>query len=214
MADADFASLIEAVAESQPTRPRRATRQCSVGECDKVVYSRGFCEPHYRRFMKYGDPTSGPLPGGFVPKWIENVALHYKGDECLPWPFMRTPAGYGEVWHDGKMVVASRRICELAHGEPPSPEHEAAHECGKGHEGCVNPGHLSWKTRSENSADRVAHGTDCRGEKHGASKVTERDVLQMRELHGQFSLRELAEMFGIDRGHVWRIVRKKSWAWL
>lgn len=50
-------------------------------------------------------------------------------------------------------------MCQKAHGDPPSPKHDAAHSCGRGHEGCVNPNHLSWKTKKQNQADRITHGT-------------------------------------------------------
>lgn len=32
---------------------------CSVAECEKRAVSRGFCDTHYRRWRKYGDPLLG-----------------------------------------------------------------------------------------------------------------------------------------------------------
>lgn len=29
---------------------------CPVAGCDRDVYCKGYCEPHYRRFRKFGDP--------------------------------------------------------------------------------------------------------------------------------------------------------------
>lgn len=31
-------------------------RNCSVGGCEREAYSRGFCEMHYRRVLRTGDP--------------------------------------------------------------------------------------------------------------------------------------------------------------
>lgn len=31
---------------------------CTVAECDRTVKSRTFCDMHYKRFMKHGDPTA------------------------------------------------------------------------------------------------------------------------------------------------------------
>jgi hypothetical protein len=59
----------------------------------------------------------------------------------------------------GDTLYAHRLMCQLAHGDPPTPDHIAAHSCGRGHEGCVNPNHLSWKTYSENELDKRVHGT-------------------------------------------------------
>jgi len=74
--------------------------------------------------------------------WLkERVA--YDGEECLIWPFSGNHQGYGHLGYFGKVVKAHRLMCILAHGEPPTPEHHAAHSCGRGHLGCVHPGHLS-----------------------------------------------------------------------
>ncbi len=78
-------------------------------------------------------------------------------DECITWPFSTIPNGYGMLGYLGDHWRAHRLMCILAHGEPPTPAHQAAHECGK--RNCVNPRHLSWKTHSENHMDRRRHGT-------------------------------------------------------
>ena len=33
--------------------------ECSVDDCDNRAVSRGFCDKHYRRWRKYGDPEKG-----------------------------------------------------------------------------------------------------------------------------------------------------------
>lgn len=54
-----------------------------------------------------------------------------------------------------KGVYVSRIMCEEAHGPPPSPKHDAAHDTPNGCIGglCVNGEHLRWATRSENMQD-------------------------------------------------------------
>lgn len=88
--------------------------------------------------------------------WIRDH-LNYEGGDCLTWPFSRNPTGYGSFKRDGKTCYAHRYICEWAHGAPPDPSYQAAHSCGNGHLGCVNPMHLSWKTRSENQLESTWH---------------------------------------------------------
>lgn len=79
----------------------------------------------------------------------------YDGDECLIWPFWKNKTtGYGHIRVGRKAYVASRVMCALKHGEPINENLEAAHSCGNGHMACVNPNHLSWKTKVENARDR------------------------------------------------------------
>src|SRR5437879_1542174 len=93
---------------------------------------------------------------GAAMAWIV-AHVNYQGDDCLPWPFSRLN-GYGRGGHNGTPFYANRMMCEKAHGPPPTPEHEAAHSCGNGPQGCTNPRHLSWKTPSANQLDRAEHG--------------------------------------------------------
>ena len=52
-----------------------------------------------------------------------------------------------------------------------------------------------------------------RGEKHGQSKLSENQVLEIRRLHetGEYSQRGLAKMFGVSFQHVSDIVNRKKW---
>lgn len=146
---------------------------------------------------------------GEAQRYYRDVVLAYEGDECLIWPYGRT-AGYGVL---GKKIV-SRLVCEEEHGPPPTPKHEAAHSCGKGHEGCVTKAHVSWKTHAENMEDMVAHGASPRGERHGCVKLTEPDIHVIRGLKGQMSQREIGEMFGVDQSTVSYIHKGQRWGWL
>lgn len=135
---------------------------CAIEGCTERAYSRGWCVRHYQRWRKHGDPLEVKLEmaeKGEPWRFFTEVLLPYRGEECIAWPYAKTPAGYGQVWKDGRLHVVSRLICEYRHGPPPEPEYDAAHSCGNGHLACSNPSHLSWKTRLENVADMIGHGT-------------------------------------------------------
>lgn len=132
----------------------------------------------------------------------------------MTWPFERTWKGYGRMRVDGKRKAAHRYVCEIFHGEPPSPRHVAAHSCGKGHEGCVNPHHLRWATTKENHADRKHHGTLPRGEANGNAKLVYADVLAIKGLLNTTTQKEIAQKFGVSRGAIRDIKTKRSWAWV
>jgi hypothetical protein len=143
-------------------------------------------------------------------RWLIQHRNH-RGRGCLIWPFSRVN-GYGNFGQtiDGKKVIfyAHRYMCELVNGPPPTPEHEAAHECGNGPGGCVHPEHVIWKTKSDNQRDRAFHGTKSNGP---VGKLTEAAVEQIRALKGKKLQREIAEMFGISRANVSLIHLGKLW---
>jgi len=112
------------------------------------------------------------------------------------------------------LMLASRYVCELVRGKPPTPKHEAAHSCGKGHDGCIAPGHLSWKTATQNAADKLLHGTDPRGERCGTAKLTEGQVREIRSLKGTATQAELAIRYSVARETISLIHRRINWAWL
>lgn len=190
-------------------------RVCSIPDCANPYRSKGWCEKHYRRWRKHGGPLAGGTsPRGEARRFFEEIVLAYEGDECLPWPYAKDAAGYGKIRFDGRLHTVSRLVCERVNGPPPTPEHEAAHSCGKGHEACCTKRHLSWKTHLANIADTIAHGTRARGDRQGSSKLTEVDVIQIRALAGTMPQRKLAERFGINQVQVSRIHRRTTWAWL
>lgn len=132
-------------------------------------------------------------------KWLREHTS-YTREDCLPWPFARTPEGYGSMGHEGVMYRAHRKMCELVNGPPPDPSYHAAHSCGHGHLGCINPRHLSWKTPTDNQIDRIRHGTDNGSILSGSLKAEE--IEQIRSLKGIKTQYELAAMFGVKRGAI------------
>ena len=186
---------------------------CSIPVCDRQRYCKGYCIAHYRRLRIYGDPLGGGTPLGEPMRFIHEVAVHHTGNECLQWPFGKSQ-GYGRVWIDDKMVLVHRYVCELVHGAPPTPDHVAAHSCGKGHEGCISPRHLDWKTHAENKADELLHGTRNRGERQGQAKLTEAEAREILALRGVESQSKLAARFGVSQAAVGYIHMGRNWAWL
>jgi hypothetical protein len=139
--------------------------------------------------------------------WLLEHAA-YDGDDCLIWPFNRC-RGYGLFGHMGEMLYAHRFMCELVHGEAPSTTHHAAHTCGRGQDGCVNPKHLEWKTPSANQLDKRIHGGAYRGGRK--RKLTVREVRVIRAMNGRATHDEMAQWFEISRRNVGAIVDGRTW---
>ncbi|QIG72950.1 HNH endonuclease protein [Rhizobium phage RHph_N3_2] len=171
-------------------------------------------ERERRSALECGDPIAGRTSAGEPLRWVHEVALPHTGEDCLTWPYGRDRDGYGTLHVNGKKGIASRYICELVHGAPPTPRHQAAHSCGNGNEGCVSPGHIEWKTHKENMADKLLHGTHSRGERSVRAKLTEEDVRTIISLKGDVSQSKLAKKYGVSPTSISNIHIGRSWVWL
>lgn len=192
-------------------------RACSVPGCNGNAHgsrhgSKGYCSKHYQKFRAHGNPLGVRTEDGEPMRFYLNVALCHESDDCLLWPYSKDRGGYGCLYKDGRVQGTHRVLCIDAHGEPPTPEHEAAHSCGNSL--CCNPKHLSWKTPLENSSDKLLHGTHNRGERSGKSKLTEEQVREIKSLKGQISGYRLSKKFGVRSGTIDAIFSGRSWGWL
>lgn len=187
------------------------SRICSIPDCCKPVRTRGWCYAHYERWRHHGDPLKGRTSRGEPLAYFRKVVLPYSGEACLKWPYNNDGHGYGRVWYEGRMQQVARLVCTATQGEP-LPFLEAAHSCGKGHEGCVNPQHITWKTHQANQKDRIAHGTIPRGVEIKSAKLTPKDVLEIRAAKGDHKV--IAARYGVSHTSVYLIKRRKNWAWV
>lgn len=191
---------------SNPFKPRGT---CSAKGCDRRHFRHGYCAAHSSRWIKYGDPFGGKAERGSLRRFVDEVAVNFNGEDCLLWPYS-TVKGYGSLSVGGKKHYAHRLVCEQVKGPPPSTKHEVAHSCGNCL--CVNPSHLRWATHAENEADKIVHGTTIRGERAGPSKLTLKDVLEIRSLEGVKPEAEIAALYGVARVTINRIHRRQRWA--
>lgn len=141
--------------------------------------------------------------GGKQKAWIR-AHLDYPHDWCLIWPFAR---GEGKTTQFGNPSVnLPRFMCEYRNGPPPTSKHQAAHSCGRGHDGCANPLHLSWKTNSENQIERYQHSGPV-----PRAKLNPQQVDEIRALKDRARVPDIAKQFGVSEVTIRSIHAGKLW---
>lgn len=117
---------------------------CSIPECQKKPFGRGWCQMHWTRWKRHGDPTAAKrIFGNVEARFLSNVD---KTPTCWLWtgalnnfgyPKFRTAdEGYGHRWSYARYV------------EPIPTGLQIDHVCRVRH--CVNPVHLEAVTQAEN----------------------------------------------------------------
>lgn len=185
---------------------------CAVDGCDKISVKKTYCCSHYKRYWRHGDPLAGRGYVGDGAKFVD-FAVNSETDECINWPFFKMKAGHGTTHYNGARWLAHRLVLTLAKGDPPTPLHVAAHAPVICHNAsCVNPRHLRWATKKENTTDMKLDGTYRRGNKVGGAKLLELDINPIR--NDKRIYRVIAKSYGISIQTVCDIKKRRRWDWV
>lgn len=114
-------------------------------------------------------------------------------------------------------ALAHRLVALEWLGEPPTPEHEVAHNDGSRTNNAV--ANLRWATLQENQDDRKRHGTYHCGELAASTKISDEAVQTIRAEYaangdryrgGAVTMQKLADKNGISIAQVSRIVNGRQ----
>lgn len=110
-----------------------------------------------------------------------------------------------------RIYKAHRLVCEAFHGPAPDGKPEVAHNDGNRYNNHYT--NLRWASRQENDRDRVAHGTDPRGERNPRALLNWDKVREIRSRwDGTFShSRELAEEYGLTVSGMVGVCKGRNW---
>ncbi len=141
-------------------------------------------------------------------------------EDCWPWTGSAAPKdGRGLARHKGKTITAPRVSWAVNNGEMPPADKFVCHSCDNPN--CVNPAHLWLGTNSDNLRDAAAkgriytqrHSDHIKGSKHGNAKLTESDVIALRDEYraGGITQRALAKKYGMTQGPIREAIKGIGW---
>lgn len=153
-------------------------------------------------------------------KILERLApLTFNEHGCLLWPkqnknkwvypYMNFSVNECGDRLSPRRVIISRAIYSLKHG-PIDKDMIIRHTCDNYM--CVNVEHLIVGTHQDNVKDKVERGRCAVGTKNGRSKLTEQNVLEIKELvKTNTTISEIARQFSVDRKVIRDIRDNKTW---
>ncbi len=141
----------------------------------------------------------------------ENIDKRTDND-CWNWMGYKDIGNYGKININNKTYYAHRFIYEQTFGKILGGSF-ILHKCNN--PSCCNPKHLYSGTQKDNIKQMYNDKRNVNhcGEKSGSTKLTEKDVLEIRELYltKKYYQRDLGEIFGVHRYTITGIVNKKRW---
>ena len=134
------------------------------------------------------------------------------GKCCWEWTCGLNQKGYGEFYPNGKSIRAHRFSFQLHHNRLIHDGMCIMHFICDNRK-CVNPAHLREGTHQDNMTDMVNKCRAAKGEKHHKSKLTEKQVLEIREKYskGETTCKKLGDEYGVDHTLIGKIVRYEIW---
>lgn len=133
---------------------------------------------------------------------------------CWIWTAYSLPNGYGRFGLNGKTELAHRAAYMLYKGRIPEGMC-VCHTCDT--PACVNPDHLFLGTHVDNMQDCKSKGRltkgDTKGEINGKSKLTEKSVLEIRDLlnNSPYSQVEISKIYGVFYTAISKIKYRQTW---
>jgi len=129
--------------------------------------------------------------------WLGGIRAKSRGYGCL---------GVGNT------VMQAHRASWLAYRGPIPDGKHVLHRCDV--RLCINPDHLFLGTNADNVADKVAkgRGADLRGTKNPRAKLTEADVMAIRQ--SKLTGPQLAKIYGIAKQNIYAAKHGKTWGHL
>ena len=133
---------------------------CSIVDCGKPVKARGWCDAHYMRWQRHGDPLAArayrQLGMSLQDVFDREIDRSVPNGKCLEAVCTTANDGYPRVGYNGKSVKLSRVAVALKENLPLGGDWKALHSCDN--RACINPKCLRSGTTQDNADDMVSRG--------------------------------------------------------
>lgn len=130
---------------------------------------------------------------------------------CWEWVGTKIKQGYGHISWNGKQTRVHRLSAYLWMNFDFNKNLEICHKCDN--PACFNPEHLFVGTHKDNAKDMINKNRQARGEKIANSKLTEKDIVEIRDLYKSnlFFQKEIAEIYNVSLILIKKIINFKIW---
>lgn len=119
---------------------------CALENCLSKCHAKGYCDIHYMRFKRHGDPQGSAMRQAFEDRFMDKVDA--TGDGCWEWTAAKEDAGYGIFSIARSRTRRAHRVSYELHVGPIPDGLVIDHLCRN--KGCVRPEHLEAVTGAEN----------------------------------------------------------------
>jgi hypothetical protein len=147
----------------------------------------------------------------FKPRPFDDLYIPEPNSGCWLWLSGINNKGYGIREVGGRRKLAHRISYEMFCGEIPDGLC-VLHRCDTPL--CINPRHLLLGTKLENTRDMDAKGrrvnTPQLGSKHGMAKLTEADVIAIRN-DPRMPQSLIAKDYGVTKEMIYNIKKRRNW---
>lgn len=144
-------------------------------------------------------------PNNLDKSFIENRSVPVPETGCWLWDEYHMVGGYGHLRIKGQKILAHRASYIAFFGDIPEGfvvRHKCDVRC------CVNPAHLELGTQQDNINDRNSRGRTARGSKASRTKLSDRDVRDIRS--STLSRKELAIKYSISPTYVTNLIARRD----
>lgn len=133
------------------------------------------------------------------------------GNKCWEWGGAKNKLGYGIIAIENRPQLAHRMAWESTHGQIPKGIC-VLHKCDN--PPCCNPNHLFTGKNADNVADRHKKGRSrggaLYGENHPNSKISDHQVIRIREIYSHKIREKLASQYGVSPKTIEEIANRRK----